>query len=78
MIRTAMVIAYPTEAEARAAFDPQPTSQYRGIWRAPDPYGGRLHLFADPADTDEQLEDAGWTREFDELSETYPGSGTYE
>lgn len=78
MIHAALVSAYPTEAEARAAFTPPTEAPYRGVWRVPEPYGGRVHMFADLTDTDDQFEDAGWTREFDDLSETYPGSGIYE
>lgn len=76
MIHVALVSAYPTEAEARAAFTPPTEAPYRGIWRVPEPYGGRVHMFAE--ETPDQLHDAGWEREFDDLQETYPGSGIYE
>lgn len=65
-IHVALVSAYPTEAEARAAIVAglQPLTSdtpYLGIWTMPPPYGGRVHVFAD--ETAERLEDAGWTRE---------------
>jgi hypothetical protein len=72
----ALVSAYPTETEARAAFAEPPQVPYKGIWRTPEPYGGIVHLFSDL--THDELEDAGLVDMFDELSETYPGSGIYE
>lgn len=63
MIHVALVNAYPTEAAARAGLaedhGAEPAEQYRGIWRAPQPYLGICHLFSD--DATEKLTRAGWT-----------------
>lgn len=70
MIHVALVSAYPTEAEARAAIAEElhvvalgafRGTTYRGIWTMPLPYCGRVHVFTnlDPA----RLESDGWTRE---------------
>lgn len=70
MIHVALVSAYPTEASARAgiaedlhvvALGEFRGAKYRGIWRLPEPYGGRVHVFGD--ETPERLESAGWIRE---------------
>jgi hypothetical protein len=70
VIHTALVSAFPTESEARAAIGEElhvialgqfRGAKYLGIWTMPLPYGGRVHVFAD--ETPERLEAAGWTRE---------------
>lgn len=85
MIHVALVSAYPTEAQARAGIAEElhvialgqfRGAKYLGVWTMPLPYGGRVHVFGD--ETADQLHDAGWEREFDDLQETYPGSGIYE
>jgi hypothetical protein len=60
MIDVALVSAYPDETAARAAFDDPPTSKYLGVWKAPEPYNGVVHLFSDvdPAD----FVASGWER----------------
>jgi hypothetical protein len=63
-VHVALVSAYPDETTARAGLTADGYTDlgaYRGIWRAPQPYGGVAHLFAD-CDQNE-IEQAGWTRE---------------
>ncbi len=49
-LHVALVSAYLTEAEARAALagnlSAEP-AEYRGVWRMPTPYGSLVHLFSD-------------------------------
>lgn len=73
MIHVALVSAYPTEAEGRAALaDPSnyapeyarfaaSNAPYLGIWRMPVPERTTVHVFTDAAAED--LEAAGWARE---------------
>jgi hypothetical protein len=73
VIHVALVSAYPTEAEARAALaDPAnyapeyarheaSDAPYLGVWRMPLPEQTRVHVFADI--TAEELAATGWTRE---------------
>jgi hypothetical protein len=58
MIHVALVSAYPDEVSARAAFEPPPTNEYRGVWKAPEPYNGLVHLFSDEEPA--ELVAVGW------------------
>lgn len=60
MIHVALVSAYPTEAEARAAFEGSTLGAYRGTWVHPTPERPIVHVFTDR--TDEELEASGYTR----------------
>jgi hypothetical protein len=68
MIHVALVSAYPSEAEARAAVGTDLTHlaatgtdvPYRGIWSLPSYERTLVHVFT--ADTADELLAAGWTR----------------
>jgi hypothetical protein len=73
VIHVALVSAYPTEAEARAALSDGNNyapgyrafagsdAPYLGVWRLAEPYGAEVHVFT--ALAADQLEAHGWTRE---------------
>lgn len=72
MIHVALVDAYPTEADARAALSDENNyapgyrafagsdAPYLGIWRTAQPYRAVVHVFTDH--TAEQLTAIGWVR----------------
>jgi hypothetical protein len=64
-LHLALVSAYPTETEARAAIADDlhvVGCPYLGIWTMPLPYDSRVHVFSDAADVG-RLERDGWTKE---------------
>ncbi|HEX5771801.1 MAG TPA: hypothetical protein VFY11_12620 [Nocardioidaceae bacterium] len=58
-VHAALVSAYATEADARAAFDTDPGT-YHGIRSHPTPEAPLVHVWSDA--TDDQLTAAGWVR----------------
>lgn len=59
IVHAALVSAYPTEADARTAFDTS-LGSYHGIRIHPTPEAPLVHVWSDA--TDDQLTVAGWVR----------------